>query len=105
MSKTKKSADEVNADDLAELIKQYKESVSKLHKLVYEDAQSEFGVKFKVSYGVDGDEQEKEIDFKTVRGDFETHSFVKEMNDELERQLRLADKALSKLEIISQIKK
>ena len=91
---------EINTDDLTGLISKYKEAVIKFNKVIIDDAQSEFGVKFKVSYGIDGNEEQKVLDFNAVRGDFENHPFVVEMSSRTENKLRKADEVLAVFENI-----
>lgn len=95
-----KQLEKLTIEDIVTLIEHYKESVLKLNKLVREDAQTEFGAKFKVSYGIDGSEEEKELDFKAVRNDFESHPFVVEITKEAESQISFADDVLKKLKKI-----
>ena len=85
----------VTADTLSSLVMRWKESVTGLDKLVYEDARKEFSLSAMTSFGADGDAAQRESDFEQVRGSvFEADPFVKSVKEHIHIKSALADTAL-----------
>jgi hypothetical protein len=84
--------------DVAELIVKWKKSIEDFDNMIYADAAKEFNAITMTGFGIDGDEADKNSDFKAVRGDFLTNSEVsaikvhtslkKEQGDELINRLK-----------------
>lgn len=62
-----KKLEELSCDDLVAFISEWKECVTGLDKLLYEDARKEFRLSAMTGYGMDGDKQVREQDFIKVR--------------------------------------
>lgn len=85
-------------EELAGLVRTWRESVLALDQLLYEDAKKEFSLSFMTSFGADGDKSEQELDFMNVRGSlFEADPFVVSVNDHMRVKSALGDSALAKL--------
>ena len=96
------SLDNVDPERLEELICRWRNSVVDLDNLIYEDARKEFSLSMMTSFGADGDEFQRELDFEQVRGArFESDPFVKSVREHIKVKTELADEVLSKLRNLS----
>ena len=96
------SLDNVEPERLEELICRWRNSVVDLDNLIYEDARKEFSLSMMTSFGADGDEFQRELDFEQVRGArFESDPFVKSVREHIKVKTELADEVLSKLRNLS----
>ena len=94
--------DNVEPERLEELICRWRNSVVDLDNLIYEDARKEFSLSMMTSFGADGDEFQRELDFEQVRGArFESDPFVKSVREHIKVKTELADEVLSKLRNLS----
>lgn len=88
----------VTRAEVAEIVKQWKNAVVSLDKLIYEDASKEFTLTSMTGFGVDGDKSRRDEDFNAVRGGaFDENPFVKDVLDHIARKSDLAEKMLTKL--------
>ena len=65
--------------------------------MIYDDAKKEFDLNSKTGFGVDGDEQQKHLDFESVRGSFESNPFVMEVLNHIERKTKLGNDTIANL--------
>lgn len=93
----KKTIEEVTIEDVVNLVECWKTSVVQLDQLIYNDAKKEFDLNSRTGFGVDGNEEQKHQDFESVRGSFESNSFVKEVLDHIEIKTELADELIHRL--------
>ena len=94
--------DNVEPERLEELVCRWRNSVVDLDNLIYEDARKEFSLSMMTSFGADGDEFQRELDFEQVRGArFESDPFVKSVREHIKVKTELADEVLSKLRNLS----
>ena len=91
------SVEQVTLEQIDQTIRQWKEAVVSLDKMVYDDARKEFDLNSQTGFGVDGDREQAEADFEEVRGSFESNSFVKAVLEHIERKSALGEKMLTKL--------
>lgn len=91
------SVEQVTLEQIYQTIRQWKEAVVSLDKMVYDDARKEFDLNSQTGFGVDGDREQAEADFEEVRGSFESNSFVKAVLEHIERKSALGEKMLTKL--------
>lgn len=91
------SVEQVTLEQIYQTIRQWKEAVVSLDKMVYDDARKEFDLNSQTGFGVDGDREQAEADFEEVRGSFESNSFVKAVLEHIERKSTLGEKMLTKL--------
>ena len=86
-------------DEMADLVKRWRESVVALDQLIYEDARKEFSLSSMTSFGADGDKYEQQQDFMNVRGSlFEADPFVTSVKEHIQVKSALGDSALAKLD-------
>lgn len=93
-----KKLEDVCVEDLMNTITDWKTSVVALDKMVYEDAKKEFNLNAQTGFGIDGDEEQKHLDFESVRGNFESNPFVLAVLNHIKTKSELGDKVLDKLE-------
>lgn len=92
------SLDTINARDIISIIERWKDAVIGLDKMIYEDTKKEFSLSAQTSFGLDGNMDERKIDFEQVRGSFEQNSFVKSTMQHIEEKRNLGDEMILKLE-------
>lgn len=92
-----KSIDEMSLNDLILLVKRWKKCVVELDQMLYSDAKKEFQLSAMTGFGADGDKAARMADFETVRGSFETNSFVTEIKSHIERKSKLGDDIVERL--------
>jgi len=86
------SVNEVSAEQLLNTVKAWTEAVVGLDQLVYEDAKKEFNLNSQTGFGVDGDADQRQADFESVRGSFESNPFVLEVLEHIKRKTALGTK-------------
>lgn len=94
------SVDEVSLDAVLQSINNWQDAVVKLDRMVYEDAKKEFNLNSQTGFGVDGDRSQQVADFESVRGSFESNSFVKTVLEHIERKTALGNKIRTNLETL-----
>lgn len=93
-----KSIEELSIDDIVQLVELWKTSVVKLDLLIYSDAKKEFDLNSKTGFGVDGNEEQKHLDFESVRGSFENNPFVLEVQNHIKVKTELGNELIERLE-------
>ena len=93
-----KTLDEMSADDIIELTKNWKQAVVGLDNMLYADTKKEFAATAQTGYGLDGSQQIKQADFGQVRGTFEENSFVLEIQKHIDRKTALGDELIGRME-------
>ena len=82
----------------AGIVKDWKNAVVTLDKLIYDDARKEFDLSAMTGFGADGDKARRDEDFAAVRGgSFEENPFVREVDSHIKRKTALGDAMLKKL--------
>jgi carbonic anhydrase/acetyltransferase-like protein (isoleucine patch superfamily) len=92
-----KSIQEVTIDDIINLVELWKKSVVRLDQLIYNDAKKEFDLNAKTGFGVDGNEEQKHQDFESVRGSFESNTFVLEVLNHIKIKTDLGNELITRL--------
>lgn len=77
---------EFSIDDLKGVIQKWKESVLEIDKYLYEDAKKEFALFNMTGFGIDGEEEDKHLDFGTVRGEFATNPMVVSITEHIAKK-------------------
>ena len=91
----------VSAETLMNIVHRWKEAVVTLDQLIYEDARKEFSLSAMTSFGADGDEKQRNLDFFQVRGaSFENDPFVKSVADHIVVKSQLARDVLALLDTL-----
>jgi len=89
------------ARDVIKIVKQWKKSVVDLDNMLYKDAQKEFSLSTQVGFGVDGNLEERNLDFASVRGNFENNATVVEILNHIERKTALGNSIIEAMEKIN----
>ena len=88
----------ITRNEAADMVKQWKNAVVSLDKLIYEDARKEFDLTTMTSFGADGDKTRRDEDFNAVRGGgFDDNPFVQEVIDHIRRKSTLGDGIIDRL--------
>lgn len=90
-------ADKVTAADIVEIVRQWKESVVWLDRMVYEDAKKEFSLTSMTGFGADGSRTEQQLDFEQVRGVFESNPFVTAVLEHIRVKTALGNELIDRL--------
>ena len=92
-----KTIDEIEISDIVNIVNTWKKSVIDLDNALYDDAKKEYELSIKTSFGVDGNNEDKDADFESVRGDFESNDFVKNIVSHIAAKNELAREFLSRI--------
>ena len=87
----------ITAEQVCDIVEQWKSAVVGLDKMLYEDAKKEFNLASMTGFGADGSREEKVQDFEQVRGDFESNSFVNAVLRHIENKTALGNELLARL--------
>jgi len=97
----RKTIENVTIEDIVNLVESWKTSVVKLDQLIYTDAKKEFDLNSRTGFGVDGNEEQKHLDFESVRGSFESNTFVKEVLNHIKIKTELGNELIQRLSKIN----
>jgi hypothetical protein len=75
--------DEVTPETLIQLIEDWKSNAIKLNNMILKDAEKEFDGSSRLSFGIDGDQAVRDLDFEAVRGTYSNNKFVRELQQEI----------------------
>jgi hypothetical protein len=92
--------EDITAVQIIETVRGWQEAVIGLDELLYADARKEFSLGTMTGFGVDGSEGDKQLDFESVRGAFETNSFVAAVKDHIVKKRALGDELIGRMEKI-----
>ncbi len=92
-----KPAAEIDLDDVTAAIDAWSAATSQSNKLVLRDAESEFSDRSSIAFGLDGDAAVRYADFRAVRGSFEDHAFVQQLQQEGADALQRASLLLERI--------
>ena len=67
---------------------------------LYSDAKKEFSLISQIGFGVDGSDEDRSMDFESVRGIFEKNPFVKSVEEHIRKKSELGDKIITKMKQI-----
>lgn len=88
---------EITFEHVIEIVNQWQDAVVTLDKMVYEDAKKEFSLAVQTSFGPDGSESEKAMDFEQVRGQFNNNTFVKAVLEHIKVKTELGEELKQRL--------
>jgi hypothetical protein len=91
---------DVNHIDFQEVdgfVDSWKNSVVELDHLLYADARKEFTLKSQTGFGMDGSEKIRNLDFEQVRGEFERHPAVQDIQQHIRIKSNLANELKGRL--------
>ena len=96
-SRLGKTIEEIEISDIINIVNMWKKSVIDLDHALYDDAKKEYELSIKTSFGMDGNIDDKNADFESVRGDFESNDFVKNIVFHIEAKSELARELLERI--------
>jgi hypothetical protein len=91
-----------SVQEIIAFVEEWKAAVISLDKMMYEDAKKEFSLQAQTSFGIDGSDDIKILDFENVRGKFASHPAVMEIMEHIELKSNKAKYVLTKLKNILQ---
>lgn len=91
------SVSEVRLQQVYDMVNDWQSAVVELDHLVYDDARKEFNLNSQTGFGVDGDRSQQQADFESVRGCFESNSFVQAVLEHIDRKTALGERIRAKL--------
>ena len=83
VSRGEKELDGATSEDLVQVADQFDKTRTKYLKMVLHDAGKEFGAAVQTGFGQDGAGEDVAADFASVRGDYETNKFVRQLDGEI----------------------
>ncbi|MCP9611633.1 DUF4954 family protein [Coprobacter tertius] len=92
-----KDISQMKADDIIEIVNIWREAVVSLDDMLYADAKKEFSITAKTGFGVDGNSQQKNIDFEQVRGAFDSNTFVQTVNEHIRAKTALGNELIERI--------
>lgn len=92
-----KPIDQMSIAEIIDIIKEWRNSVVSIDKMLYTDARKEFRLESMTGFGIDGDQRVKQLDFENVRGKFEDNDFVKEILNHIDRKTALGERVIKQL--------
>jgi len=90
----------IDAEDVIELVNDWKKAVLELDDELYADAGKEFAPMAQTGFGIDGDGETRHKDFQQVRGSFEENSFAAEIQKHKVNKSRLGDELIARMKQI-----
>lgn len=88
---------DLGLDEIIEIIEKWLDAVLTIDKYLYEDASKEFSLLKRTGFGIDGEEADRELDFESVRGEFETNQMVTLINEHMDTKRKLGEEIISGL--------
>ncbi len=91
----------ITAEDVIRLVEQWRSSVIAIDNMLMEDARKEFSLSAMTSFGADGDERQRNLDFQQVRGSaFESDPFVVSIKEHIQNKNALGDRVVSLMQTL-----
>ena len=91
-----------NAEDVIRIVESWKKRVIDLDNLLFEDAKKEFDLSSMTGFGIDGSDEEKQLDFEQVRGVFESNTVVSAIRDHIKVKSALGDELINRIKRIKE---
>jgi len=83
---------QISSDQLLELVNRWESETIKLDKMILNDSGKEFDNSSKIGFGVDGDEEIRDMDFEAVRGVLDENKFIVGIKKEINQtELKAAE--------------
>ena len=82
----------ITLDEVRRVVDDWQKAVVDLDNMVYDDARKEFNLNSQTGFGVDGDARQQRADFESVRGSFESNTFVMAVLEHIRTKSALGDK-------------
>ncbi len=87
----------LEVDTLIQIITDWKTNSIKLNNMILKDAAKEFDPGSRIGFGIDGDINTRESDFRTVRGTYDNNKFVTSLQKESKETEEKADRLIALL--------
>lgn len=82
---------EVLPEQLVQMLADWKTNAVKLNNMILKDAEKEYDVSSRLGFGVDGDDETRDMDFRAVRGTYGENKFVLGLQKEIQNIEAKAD--------------
>jgi hypothetical protein len=82
----------ITLEEVRHIVDDWQKAVVNLDHMVYDDARKEFDLNSQTGFGVDGDASQQRADFESVRGSFESNTFVMAVLEHIRTKSALGDK-------------
>ena len=82
----------ITLEEVRRIVDDWQKAVVGLDQMVYNDARKEFSLNSQTGFGVDGDARQQRADFESVRGSFESNTFVMAVLEHIRTKSALGDK-------------
>ncbi len=92
----------ITKEQLVRFITGWRETAVKLNNMIIKDAEKEFAPSAQIGFGIDGNEEVRQNEFRAIRGSFDNNAFVIGLRKESEAIHIRADELLKLLEDIAQ---
>jgi NDP-sugar pyrophosphorylase family protein len=92
---------EITIEEIIDFVKKWEKAVINLDKMLYSDAKKEFTLISQTSFGNDGDDEIKILDFEQVRGTFENNETVLDIQKHIEKKTILGRELISRIAHLS----
>ena len=92
--------DNIPVSNLIQIISDWKLNAVKFNNMILKDAEKEFDAGAKLGFGIDGDENTRDMDFEVVRGVYNENKFVIGLQKETVEIEEKADRLIALLEKI-----
>ena len=94
------SRNTITANDVIGIVERWRSAVVTMDNYLYSDAQKEFSLISQIGFGVDGSDEDRSMDFESVRGIFEKNPFVQSVEEHIRKKSELGDKIITKMKQI-----
>jgi hypothetical protein len=91
------SIKQITKSNVIETIQRWKISVTELDDMLCDDARKEFSISSMTGYGVDSGDEKKKLDFKEVRGSFDTDPSVNIIRSHKKEKSEIGNRVIKKL--------
>ena len=91
------SLESITPEDIIRIVEDWKDAVIRMDKFLYQDAKKEFSLSSRIGFGADGNDEEQELDFENVRGNFEKNPFVDSILKHIEKKTLLGNNVIRKM--------
>jgi hypothetical protein len=96
--RTGESTADLTVENIRSIISDWKINAVKLNNMILKDAEKEFDSSSKTGFGIDGDEQTRDMDFEAVRGIYDDNKFVADLRKKTIEIEEKADRLIAVLE-------
>ena len=87
----------IPVETLIRIISDWKVNAVKLNNMILKDAEKEFDISSRLGFGIDGNENTRDLDFRAVRGEYEENKFVLGLQKEITGIEARADRLIALL--------